>query len=171
MPEGRGQEQMYQFTCTYVFILSRHFPKRCNELCWWQLMDSNFLQQWRKLRFNFCICLCIKLIPWSTVHLENIIVLQLSRTLRNPNVHRRFFKCPPLVPIQSQINPIHTLQSCFLKIRFLSCVEKNIIVKSCLSFRPSLRLSACIVSQTAERFSLKFGILRSVLNADGRVQF
>jgi len=41
-----------------------------------------------------------------------------SCVLWNPKAYYRVHKRPPLVPIRSQINPVHILQSCFLKLSF-----------------------------------------------------
>jgi hypothetical protein len=78
------------------------------------------------------------LTPWNRVLLEKLTGSaashEIPRILRKPKVHYRTHKCPPPLPVMSQLHPVSTTHSHFLKIHL------NIIIPS-MSRSPHWSLS------------------------------
>jgi hypothetical protein len=171
---GEGNRLLWPSPCnlllvtslTNIFTVCRNIPVFINFMC------LRIYKSEEKIRFlcaidrsnptlssgDFLVHQCYLLLtPRSRVLLEkrtgSAASQEIPRILWNPKVHYRTHKCSPPVPILSQLHPVPTTPSHFLKIHLKCSDIKCALVDGCLHTEVRLGTTA-----TSVRFSVHMNL-------------
>ena len=99
-----------------------HFGLAVSGSLWWILLLISILSYCLWYAYAYTACSIQQSPSWEANWFS--ASQEIPHILQNPKVHYCIHKCPPPVPILSQINPVHALTCHFLKIHL------NIILPS-----------------------------------------